>query len=438
MFVSFQPSFSQPVMLLSFCFCFRSFSIVMHGNKIFVSFLYCFTQFVAYSFPKIYSITVANCNLYESLRSVSMQLCFNPTPPPPPPTDTARIFSDKSYALYRYASWMVNDGMGHHRVYVDETGLNLHVSRTRGRSAVGERAARVVCGQRGRNMSVIMAISDQVGVLYYEVVWGGVTAEIFSDFLTSLGAVLGDEPATVLMDNAPAHRGAELADPRLHQVRKLAPYSPFLNPIENMFSVFKAYLKQRQVTCRLVWTIGRRRRRQGTAASLPGAAQSWRTWRTRPSQPSPRRRCAPPTATPTPSWAHAWRVRTSWRSKATEARCWVSVMRMYAWLFRNSSSEARACFRFHNPPLIFLKPVFDSFLPSRDLCMPLCSAVQCSVMHVMRNTYIGIASTYLAELRGVTRAACDRKKLLPSVHLWLYRQWPITCRALRHSNEVFF
>ena len=148
-------------------------------------------------------------------------------------------------AANRYASWMVNTGMAAHRVYVDETGLNLHISRSRGRAAVGERAARVVCGQRGRNMTVIMAISDQVGVLYYQVVWGGVTAEIFGDFLTSLGVVLGDEPATVVMDNAPAHRRAQLADPELHTVRMLAPYSPFLNPIENMFSVFKADLKQR-------------------------------------------------------------------------------------------------------------------------------------------------------------------------------------------------
>ena len=154
-------------------------------------------------------------------------------------------FPDKNYAADRYASWMVNVGMGEHRVYVDETGLNLHISRSRGRAAVGERAARIVCGRRGHNMTVIMAISDQVGVLYYEVVWGGVTAEIFGDSLASLDAVLGDERAAVIMNIAPAHRGAELEDHRLHPVRMLAPYSPFLNPIENMFSVFKADLKQR-------------------------------------------------------------------------------------------------------------------------------------------------------------------------------------------------
>ena len=45
----------------------------------------------------------------------------------------------------------------------------LHISRTRGQAAVGERAARVVCGQRGRSMTVILAISNQFGVAYYEV-----------------------------------------------------------------------------------------------------------------------------------------------------------------------------------------------------------------------------------------------------------------------------
>ena len=41
------------------------------------------------------------------------------------------------------------------------------------------------------------AISDQVGVGYYEVGWGGLTAGVFREFLASLSVVLGDEPATV-------------------------------------------------------------------------------------------------------------------------------------------------------------------------------------------------------------------------------------------------
>ena len=108
---------------------------------------------------------------------------------------------------------MINEGMGVHRVYVDETGLSLHISRSRERAAVGERASRVVSSQRGRNMTVIMAISDQVGMLYYEVVWTAPqrtpSTSLAGDILTSLGTFLEDEPGTVVMDNAPAHRRAE-------------------------------------------------------------------------------------------------------------------------------------------------------------------------------------------------------------------------------------
>ena len=200
--------------------------------------------------------------------------CAHPStaisPPPPPSTLWhGKAFTDNGFFSDRYATWMVNDGMLQHRVYVDETGLNLHLSRSRGRAAVGDRANRVVCGQRGRNMTVITAISDQVGVLYYEVVWGGVTAEVFGDFLASLGAVLGDEAAVIIMDNAPAHRGAELADGR---VRMLPPYSPCLNPIENMFSVFKADLKQR-----LSHVQGRLDDRAAALAAGHRGLTSWRS-----------------------------------------------------------------------------------------------------------------------------------------------------------------
>ena len=138
---------------------------------------------------------------------------------------------------------MVNTGLHRHRIYVDETGLNLWLSLTRGRAVMGDRVARIVCGQRGRNMTVLMAVSDQIGVVYYEVAWGGVNVERFRIFSENLSVVLGDEPAVLIMDNAPAHREAETL--ATDQVKKLSPHSPFLNPIENCFSIFKADLKQR-------------------------------------------------------------------------------------------------------------------------------------------------------------------------------------------------
>ena len=92
-------------------------------------------------------------------------------------------------------------------------------------------------------MTVILAISDRVGAVYHEVVWGGVDGERFRVYLENLSTVLGEEEAVIVRDNAPTHRQAELLE--THQVKKLAPHSPFLNPIENCFSFYKADLKQR-------------------------------------------------------------------------------------------------------------------------------------------------------------------------------------------------
>ena len=141
---------------------------------------------------------------------------------------------------------MHEEGLNKHRIYVDETGFNLWTKRAYGRARMGERVNRVVRGQRGNNITVIVAISDQVGVLYYEVKEGGVNQEKFADFLTSLSVVIGEEEAAeavVVMDNAPCHRRAH-EWPNL-SIKYLPPYSPFLNPIEECFSVFKAYLKHR-------------------------------------------------------------------------------------------------------------------------------------------------------------------------------------------------
>lgn len=45
---------------------------------------------------------------------------------------------------------------------------------------------------------------------------------------------------TIVMDNAPVHNGAYCGD---IPVKFLPPYSPFLNPIENAFSVFKLKIR---------------------------------------------------------------------------------------------------------------------------------------------------------------------------------------------------
>ena len=73
---------------------------------------------------------------------------------------------------------------------------------------------------------------------------GTVNAEIFGIFMDNLGDVIGEEQeATVVMDNAPVHNNAFMRHAN-HEVVKLPPYSPMLNPIEMAFSTVKASIKQ--------------------------------------------------------------------------------------------------------------------------------------------------------------------------------------------------
>ena len=97
-------------------------------------------------------------------------------------------------------------GHGSRRVYLDETGFNLYTRRTYGRAPMGERVNRVVGSQRGRNVTFLVAVTTDVGVLHYEVFERGVTKEDVAMFLTTLSIILHDEPASFILDNAPCHR----------------------------------------------------------------------------------------------------------------------------------------------------------------------------------------------------------------------------------------
>ena len=146
---------------------------------------------------------------------------------------------------------MMTTGLARHRIYVDESGFNIHLMRTRGRALAGERAVRTVCGSRGKNVSFIAAISNQYpdGIIYHEIFHGGVKQNQFADFIQSLSAIVGEEEeeeVAFLFDNAPSHQGvdARVDLPASHQLRALPAYSPFLNPIENVFSIMKSTTKQ--------------------------------------------------------------------------------------------------------------------------------------------------------------------------------------------------
>ena len=57
---------------------------------------------------------------------------------------------------------------------------------------------------------LIMAISPGDGLVYFDLMFSGLTALLFDHFLGNLGDVIGEEFEVNVMDNAPAHAQAEM------------------------------------------------------------------------------------------------------------------------------------------------------------------------------------------------------------------------------------
>lgn len=160
------------------------------------------------------------------------------------PADRNR--SDVKDARKEYARWFLEYGLLVPRiVYVDESGFNIWTQRTRGRARIGERAVRTVSGQRGENLTLILAISAQHGVEHYSFHVGGTSASVFGDFFRTLTATIGTENRCIfVLDNAPCHRSVSSLSEH-HEVKYLPAYSPMLTPVENAFSAWKWAVKNR-------------------------------------------------------------------------------------------------------------------------------------------------------------------------------------------------
>lgn len=143
-----------------------------------------------------------------------------------------------------YAAWFMAEAVHGTVIYVDETCFNLYTRRTRGRALQGQRAVRQVLGSKGPNLNLVMAISPGTGVVYFELARGTMNQVRFGFFLENLAVVLGEANAFIIMDNATVHGRAEMEHPG-HIIKKLPPYSPMLNPIENSFSTLKWAVKNK-------------------------------------------------------------------------------------------------------------------------------------------------------------------------------------------------
>ena len=159
----------------------------------------------------------------------------------PVPADRNR--RDVLQRRQEYGNWFMNHAIMRHCVFIDECGYNIWTARNHGRARQGERAYRQVCGQRGRNVTVALAVLPVNGLVFHSAYIGGMNAPRFNDFLVQTRQNLDpDEEVVFIYDGAPAHRN--LAIPAANtELEMLPPYSPFLKIVEQAISSLKAAIK---------------------------------------------------------------------------------------------------------------------------------------------------------------------------------------------------
>lgn len=131
-------------------------------------------------------------------------------------------------------------------VFLDETGASTNMARCYGRSAGGTRCTDTAPGGHWKTLSFIAGLRmDELTAPW--VLDGPMTGEAFKIYLkTQLVPTLkpGD---IVICDNLSAHKVAgvkEIIEAAGAKIMYLPPYSPDLNPIEQVFAKLKALLRK--------------------------------------------------------------------------------------------------------------------------------------------------------------------------------------------------
>jgi transposase len=158
----------------------------------------------------------------------------------------SEVYSEAKQQQRRDYWQRVGDIAAENLVFIDETGVNLAMVLAYARAQRGQRAYAQQPKGRGKNISIIGAMTLKDGFLEGVSFTGGTTGDVFLWFIeTRLCPVLWPG-AVVVMDNLTAHKveGVQSAIEAVGaRVVYLSPYSPEFNPIENLWSKLKGYLR---------------------------------------------------------------------------------------------------------------------------------------------------------------------------------------------------
>ena len=135
-------------------------------------------------------------------------------------------------------------------IFIDETWSKTNMTRLRGRAPMGERLVEKVPHGHWTTTTLIAALGIE-GICCSTVVDGAVNGDVFEAFVEQVLTPQLKPGDLVVMDNLSSHkrlRTRQLIEAAGAAVLFLPPYSPDLNPIENVFAKVKNSL--RSLACR--------------------------------------------------------------------------------------------------------------------------------------------------------------------------------------------
>ena len=131
-------------------------------------------------------------------------------------------------------------------VFVDEMGVHTSLAPLYGYAAKGERVRLSVPRNRGKNTTLLAAMTlDGMGQTM--AVEGSTDQEVFDAYVEHVLAPTLETGQVVILDNLSAHKPArvrELIECRGCELIYLPSYSPDFNPIEEAFAKIKNILRQ--------------------------------------------------------------------------------------------------------------------------------------------------------------------------------------------------
>lgn len=133
-----------------------------------------------------------------------------------------------------------------HLVFLDESGVNIDMTRRYGR-AIGKERVHCSAPLNTPSSQTILASVRLNGQITYTMYSGGTTGARFLDYLKNVLIPTLHQGDIVVMDNMRSHRVEGVREAlRAANVIPLylPPYSPDLNPIEMMWSKVKAILRK--------------------------------------------------------------------------------------------------------------------------------------------------------------------------------------------------